>query len=167
MLPRDLQHFSSVFLERTAIYFFWIEFLIHTYDHKDQRLEHMEGWHPFLDIPVQVYTWNKTVKWCTQVVFQGKVEMGKQWISNQFPVESISGRSHIAFFTNLRTDLNDHGWWTGMTWSLPSERCQAGWSVTHFKASWHQGVMMIRSSWNKLRQINNKLISIHRDKHFK
>ena len=55
--------------------------------------------------------------------------------NHQFPVESISGSSQIAFFMNLRTDLNDQGWWTGSMWSLPPDRFHAGWSVTHFRAS--------------------------------
>jgi hypothetical protein len=49
----------------------------------------------------------------------------------------MSGRSQIAFFINLRTDLNDHGWCTGSMWSLPPDLFHAGCSVTHFKASWN------------------------------
>lgn len=56
--------------------------------------------------------------------------------TNQFPVESISGSNQIAFFINLRTDLKDQGWWTGSMWSLPSDLFQAGWSITHFRASY-------------------------------
>lgn len=69
-------------------------------------------------------------KWNAQIIF-----FQLRSYNYQFPVESISGNSHIAFFIYLRTDLKDQGWWTGSMWSLPSDRFHAGWSVTHFRAS--------------------------------
>lgn len=65
--------------------------------------------------------------------------------NHQFPVESISGSSQIAVFMNLRTDLKDQGWWTGSIWSLPPDRFQAGWSVTHFRASYIHGYEYLRA----------------------
>lgn len=84
-----------------------------------------------------LYLWSIFLKASKINIYSNKkTKLIKERIDlNQFPVESISGRSQIAFFINLRTDLKDQGWWTGSMWSLPPERCQAGWSVTHFKAS--------------------------------